>query len=250
MNNPHEKKSAGRPEYLGDFRPEAIFTGPRQEVSGDRFIKRRGRPTRPRWQVLFKRLRSSRITREAKSYEALRKIGVPCPGNIRVREERNFLGLLTSSRISMDFIANAVDLKFICTLDSFALIRQNRAWRRRVIRRIAGWVRHMHDHGYFDSKLHFGNILVVPDPDAFDPEIYFIDVAGGHKSFFTRKKHLQMKDIAYLYHDSLRWCAPRERVLFMHEFLETGKLSRDDRLFIHKIIRYAEGKFKKKKALS
>jgi tRNA A-37 threonylcarbamoyl transferase component Bud32 len=250
MNSTYDNKSSGRPGYLGSFRPETIFTGPRQEVSGDRFIKRRGRPTRPRWLVLFKRLRPSRITREARSYEALQKIGVPCPGNIRVREERNFLGLLNSSRISMDFMANTVDLKYLNTLDSFALIRSNTAWRRKVIRRIAVWVRHMHDHNYFDSKLHFGNILVVPDPDADDPEIYFIDVAGGHKGIFARKNHLRMKDIAYLYHDALRWCTPRERVFFMHEFLGTSKLSPADRLFIRRIIRYAERKFKKKKALS
>ncbi len=250
MNNAYDNKSSGRPGYLGDFRPEAIFTGPRQEVSGDRFIKRRGRPTRPRWLVLFKRLRPSRITREARSYEVLQKIGVPCPGNIRVLEERNSLGLLNSSRISMDFMANAVDLKYLNTLDCFAGLRHNSGWRRRVIRRIAGWIRHMHDHDYFDSKLHFGNILVVPDPDAAEPEVYFIDVTGGPKKIFRRKNYLRMKDVAYLYHDACRWCTPRERILFMHEFLGTRKLSLADRQFIDRLIQYSERKVKIKKSSS
>jgi tRNA A-37 threonylcarbamoyl transferase component Bud32 len=238
------------PEYLAGFSLKARFNSHRQEVIGNRFIKRRGKPTRPRWLAWIKRFRASRLLQEKRCYETLKKIGVPCPDNIRVLEERNFLGLINYSEISMDLIAHGVDLRFISTLDCFAGLRHNTAWRRKVIRGIAGWIRHMHDHDYFDSKLHFGNILVVPDPDAADAEIYFIDVTGGPKKNFRRKNYLRMKDVAYLYHDACRWCTPRERILFMHEFLGTRKLSFADRQFIDRIIQYSERRVKIKQSSS
>lgn len=237
-----EKDKQARPACLEGFRLEDHFSGPRKHVLEDRFVKTRRAPSSPRWLAWLKRLRTSRSRREMLCYETLQKIGVPCPGHVRISEERSFLGFLKSSRLSMELIPHAVDLRFLNTLDCFARVRKDVRWRRKVVSEVAGWIRHMHDHGIFNTRLHFGNILVVPDPDQPRVRVYFVDVMGGPPGFFSSLERARMKDIAYLYPDALKWCTPRERILFMHAYLGTRKLSRADRRLVQDLEKYALGR--------
>lgn len=249
IEEPEESKSAASSCFEG-FRLEDHFDSPRKRVSGDRFIKRLRRPTRPFWLAWFRRLKASRSMREMRCYDILRRIGVPCPRDVQVHEERSFLGFLRYSEISMELIRDAVDLKFLATLSCFSGLIENTRWRKAVVRTAARWIRHMHENGFYNSKLHFGNIMVVPDPEAPEVKMYFIDVTGGPLSFLATRDRSRMKDVAYLYPDAMRWCTPRERILFMHEFLGTRKLSDSHRRFIDDIIRYSTRKKKIKAYLS
>lgn len=219
--------------------------GVKQQVIDGRFVKHRSFTDRPIWKRFF----AKNAAREKKKYDLMQRLGVPCPEDVRLRVTRSRFGLLEAAEISMQLIPNTIDLRVLATDDRFAELRRNQAWRRRVAKTVASWLRYMHAHNCFLCQLHFGNVLVEPDPVADDVRIYFIDNTKTYRFAAVRRWYLRCKEVAYLYRDARQWCSLREQIAFMHEYLGRAKLSRRDRGFMRRCIRYAMRKWGPKTSL-
>ncbi len=213
-------------------------------IQGDRFVKTRDFRLYPefRWKLL-PRMRRSKARREADCYAVMRSLGVPCPQDVRIREERNAAGLLQMSEISMEYLPNTADLRFICLRDEHRQRREDPAWRRAVLTEVARWVKVMHDHHFFPQNLHFRNILVDVETAELPPPIYFIDCVSGRFARRWRRDYYLERDIAFLYMDARSWCTLRERIRFLHLLWGRRKLTPEDRSRMARIAAYAQRKW-------
>lgn len=222
-------------------------TPPARDLSvhlrGERFCKRRDFHSDPkyRWRPL-RRLRTSKARREKRCYDILRDLGVACPTDIRIEEDRNAWGLLNYSEISMDYMADTVDLRYVALLAEYAHLREDRQWRLATIDAVAKLVRTLHAHDFFPLNLHFRNLLVHADGRR-PITVYLIDCVSGRFRRWFRRGYYERKDLAFLYMDARGWCSVRERLRFMHQFLDTRKLSQEQRDFCAQIVRYTERKW-------
>jgi len=220
-------------------------------VSGSQFIKTRNYVTggKVSWRSKYKQLMRSHSHREKHCYELMQSVGVPCPKVIAVTDKRSRFGFLQSTQIAIEYIAGTIDLRLIATVEQMAPLRRNSAWRRQVVCEVGRWVRHMHEHHLYPQKLHFGNILVVPDPALPQVQVYFIDITSNMKGSWGMCGHKRIKDIAYLYREARQWCTLRERIRFMHVLCGRRKLTAADRAFMRQVVAYAERKWGDKTSL-
>jgi tRNA A-37 threonylcarbamoyl transferase component Bud32 len=210
-----------------------------------RFVKTRD--FRQSWRHrlrLIARLRPSKASREARCYTILARLGVPVPPDVQVREWRNCCGLLQASQISLPYLADTVDLRFVALRPDLAELRADRAWRAAVIDEVARLVRLMHDQRFHPQNLHFRNLLAVRDAALRPPRLYLIDCVGGE---FARwpwtRRRLLVKDLAFLYKDARAWCPPRERLRFAHRYFGTRKLTTEQRATLAAVVAFAERKW-------
>ncbi len=235
MDTQHSPQPAEPNTIPAEFSLRDHLESGKQQIVGDRFVKRRSRKRKG----IIDRLLGWSVSREAKVYRCMQRLGVPCPQQVECRMERSRFGLIDVAEISMELIPNTVDFRLLATVDCFADLRRNQAWRKRVIREVARWVRHMHRHDLFLCQLHFGNVLVEPVPAAERPKVYFIDITNLFLFPSLRRGYLRSKEIAYLYRDARQWCPLREQIRFMHEYLGRNKLTAEDRQLMRKAVRYA-----------
>lgn len=191
----------------------------------------------------WRRLRPSKSRREFNLLSHMRDIGVPCPGNLAFREERNWLGLLNSGELSMERLDQAADIRHLCLLDEYAPIIQNPAFRQGLVAEVARWVKHMHEQQFFHLNLNFRNILVNTAP-AFPVQVHFIDVTSAKTNPLPiRASYFRMKELAFLYKDARKWFTPREMVRFLHLYFGCRRLPRKTHRFTRLLVAYAQKKW-------
>lgn len=209
---------------------------------GDRFVKERDYAKRYRWRP-WNRLRRSKAAREWRRYQIMQALGLPCPANVEIEDTRNRLGLLVKSRISMQRLDHAIDLRYLHKREEYAHLRRDQRFRRALVREVAKWVKVMQDNHFYHLNLNFRNVLV--DVESTDPpSVYFIDCTGGGFCRLPwREPYLRLKEIAFLYKDARSWCSLREMVLFMHVLIGRNKLDAADRQLLGRIVSYAQRKW-------
>lgn len=215
----------------------------KEKLAGDKlFVKRR----RYRMSYLlqpWRRLRPSKSRREFEMLSYLRDIGVPCPGNLSFREERNWFGLLNAGELSMDRIVNAADIRHLCLLDEHSRIIHNPEFRQALVAEVAKWVRHMHEQQFFHLNLNFRNILVNIDP-VFPVRVHFIDATSAKiHPLAIRRSYFRMKELAFLYKDARKWFTPREMVRFLQLYFGCRRLPREVHRFTRRLVVYAQKKW-------
>ncbi len=207
-----------------------------------RFVKKRNYQKSYGWK-LWKRWRRSKPEREARAYAYMKEHGIPCPDHVEYHDVRNALGLLMTSELSMDQLEGTKDLRYICLLDEFKAIREEKQFRRSVILKLAAGVRKMHDCGFFHLNLNFRNVVARIDQGS-DPDIYFIDVTSARiQPPAYRRPYMQRKELAFLYKDARSWCSLREMILFYKTYRRISKLTQEDRDYMKTLVAYAESKW-------
>ena len=208
----------------------------------NRFVKIRDYRKSYGWK-LWKRIRPSKSKREFRNYSYLRKIGVPCPGDLEYEDRRNIFGILTFSSITMEKLEDTTDIRYLMCLDEYAELRANEVFRKKLSRKISGYVRTMHDNDFFHLNLNFRNVLVSREATD-EPKVYIIDVTSSViQPMAVRRHYMMVKEIAFLYKDARKWCTLRELMIFFHTYLGKSKLNQADRELMQEIKTYAEGKW-------
>ena len=234
---PHPDKAHDAPSPQSEKRDLGKY------IQGNRFVKKREFRNKPKYIWKFwPRLRTSKAAREKACYDKMAGLGVPCPSHVKVREWRNWLGMLNASEISMDYLPNTVDLRYIALDPAYACFREDPHWRKQVLEQLAHWVRVMHEHHFYPLNLHFRNILV--DPELQDKvELYFIDCMRGDFQTGAREREFRIKDLAYLYKDARTFCTLREQVRFAHLLFDSRKLVPEQRLLLREVATLVKSKW-------
>ena len=206
-----------------------------------RFVKRRNYKTSYRWRF-WKRLRRSKSEREFVAYNYMAEHGIPCPKDVKMKDDRN-LGFLTDSEVSMEHIEDSSDIRHLCLLEEHADVISDPEFRRQLIDELARQVRVMHDNDFYHLNLNFRNILVKLKP--LKPvRIIFIDVTSAKiQPPAFRARVSRMKELAFLYKDARAWFTPREMVRFLHVYYACERLPRARHAYLKKLVEYAQDKW-------
>jgi heptosyltransferase-2 len=201
------------------------------------FLKRYDRP--PIMLQLRNRL-SYRSRRSCSFYElesagelAAAGINTPkvvCYGEQRGRffEKRSFI--ITEKLADAESLERKLPACFIgpVTLKNFKL-------RRKFIAQLASFIKKFHDTNYRHRDLYFSHIYYSGN-GAF----YLIDLARAFKPVLLRRR-FQIKDIAQLYYSApARYFLKTDRMRFYLAYVGRNKLTKDDKVFIRKVINKAE----------
>ncbi|MCJ8331668.1 MAG: hypothetical protein HRT89_06940 [Lentisphaeria bacterium] len=190
----------------------------------------------------IKRMRKSKPKREYDNYLYMKKIGIPCPENITMNQQRNKIGLLVEAKLEMDFVKDTKDLRHFFFDESLKSFHEDLPFRLKTARLLGGYIKQMHDNGYFHLNLNFRNILIRYDSDTA-PELFFIDCTSGLRRPKFKIKYYICKEIAFMYKDARKWCGIKELLAFMHVYTGRNKLTTEDRAFMKRIVSYAGNKW-------
>ncbi len=112
---------------------------------------------------------------------------------------------------------------------------KNLKLRRSFIAQLASFIKKFHDTNYRHRDLYFSHIY-YSDNGIF----YLIDLARAFRPVLLRRRFL-IKDIAQLYYSApARYFSKTDRLRFYLAYLGRNKLTKDDKVFIHKVINKAE----------
>ncbi len=129
--------------------------------------------------------------------------------------------------------AESLERKLPDYFDGLASI-ENLKLRRDFIARLASFVKKFHETGYRHRDLYFSHIF-YSDSGGF----YLIDLARAFKPIVLRRR-FQIKDIAQLYYSApAKYFSRTDRLRFYVGYVGGGKLTRQDKIFIRKVINRA-----------
>jgi heptose I phosphotransferase len=155
---------------------------------------------------------------------------VVCYGEQRGRffEKRSFI--ITEKLADAESLERKLPACFIgpVTLKNFKL-------RRNFIAQLASFIKKFHDTNYRHRDLYFSHIYY-----SGNGALYLIDLARAFKPVLLRRR-FQIKDIAQLYYSApARYFSKTDRLRFYLAYVGRNKLTKDDKVFIRKVINKAE----------
>ncbi len=194
----------------------------------------------PRWQQRFRAMlrgtffRASRARSEYRTLMLMRKLGIQAVRPVAYGERR-VAHFVRSCFLITETVPAAMSLATFMRNYSHhrgtPLARQARI---EILTSLARQVRHMHESGFVHRDLFWRNVLIRPLPDNRF-EFYFLDASVGRRIRFAPRQESIVHDIAAMSALAPEFCSKADQLRFLLEYLNTDKLTREDRDWIRRV---------------
>lgn len=206
-------------------------------VGGSFYIKRYHYP---RWKQRFRAMlrgtffRNSRARNEYRTLMLMRKLGIQAVRPVAYGERRVF-HFVRSCFLITETVPAAMSLAtFIRNYSHHRATPLARQARLEILTSLARQVRHMHEAGFVHRDLFWRNVLIRPLPDNRF-EFYFLDASVGKRIRFAPRQESIVRDIAAMSALAPEFCSKADQLRFLLEYLNTEKLTREDRAWIRRV---------------
>ncbi len=189
----------------------------------------------PSWKFIG---RASKARCEWDNYAVFTRLGIPCAEAIACGEQRDALGRLRRAFILTRAVSDAPTLIEFWREIAGEKTRRARSIRLRLARELASMTRRIHDANFFHHDLVWRNILVTSqNPD--EPKLWWIDCPrGSFDSWSPWQNRKRLKDLASLDKSAVKFCPPRERLVFLKTYLGKKQLDAEVKSFARAVVDY------------
>lgn len=194
----------------------------------------------PRWKQRFRAMlrgtffRNSRARNEYRTLMLMRKLGIQAVRPVAYGERRVF-HFVRSCFLITETVPAAMSLAtFIRNYSHHRATPLARQARLEILTSLARQVRHMHEAGFVHRDLFWRNVLIRPLPDNRF-EFYFLDASVGKRIRFAPRQESIVRDIAAMSALAPEFCSKADQLRFLLEYLNTEKLTREDRAWIRRV---------------
>lgn len=185
---------------------------------------------------LRKHLGRSRVRAEWQNLLYFREIGIPTARVVAYGEQSGWAGAREGALITEE-IPRTTDLASLVESGDSRLAEGQ--WLDTVARRLAGYVRNMHEHNFIHNDLKFRNILVEFSPD---PQVYIIDCPLGRRLYGPFFQRGVIKDLACLDKVAKYRFSKSFRLRFYRHYRYGEHLDSQDKVRLRRVSGFFEGR--------
>ncbi|MEX2489382.1 MAG: lipopolysaccharide kinase InaA family protein [Pseudomonadales bacterium] len=178
----------------------------------------------------------SRVRAEWENLMFFHSIGLPT-ARVVAYGEQNGLTLNRKGILVIQEIRETADLA--SRVDDTQAHLGDREWVDRVVRRLAMYIRTMHEHHFVHNDLKWRNILVER---SFDPEVYIIDCPLGRRVYGPLFRRGVIKDLACLDKVAKYQLPKTMRLRFYKLYRGINQLGDSDRRQLSRILAFFQGR--------
>jgi len=178
----------------------------------------------------------SRARAEWQNQRLFSIFGIPTARVVAFGESRRPLGAYRGVIVTQE-VPDTTDLWTLSKKQPAKL--QEVAWLHRVIDRLAGHVRSMHERHFIHFDLKWRNILV---DFSNTPEVYIIDCPLGRRLYGPLFRRGVIKDLACLDQAAKSNLSRTQRLRFFRRYHDTKRLASAQRRQVRRILRFFEGR--------
>lgn len=177
----------------------------------------------------------SRPRAEHDNLRLFARLGIPTAEVTGFFMERRW-GLLRRAVLITRELPRTSDLARLATADDVRL--RNRHWIDTVSRQLADYTARLHRVGFAHNDLKWRNVLVSADT----PQVYLIDCPLGRRRYGLLRRRSRIKDLACLDRTARFHLSRSDRLRFFLRYRGIDRLSRADKAFIRKVLRFYDGR--------
>jgi hypothetical protein len=182
--------------------------------------------------------RPSKARREFTNYAHFSRLTIQCADPIACGEERDRFGRLCRAFILTRAVPNSETL-----IQFLSEGKATTADRDSIRKQLANLMRLMHEAKFYHNDIYFRNILVSRNGDGLT-QLSLIDCPrGSYSTFLPISNHRQIKDIAAIDRDALKYCKRKDRLCFIKEYLKIDKLNNNSKKIISRIEYYRHNRW-------
>ncbi|HKQ48659.1 MAG TPA: lipopolysaccharide kinase InaA family protein [Phycisphaerae bacterium] len=195
----------------------------------------------PRWKQRIEGMmrgtffKNTRARNEYRVLSLMRRLGIQAVRPIAFGERR-VLHFCRSCFLITEAVPGAMSLvAFIRTFSRHPRSARARHVKLEILTSLAQQVRHMHEAGFVHRDLFWRNVLIRPMPDERF-EFYFLDASVGRRIRIPqRRQDSIVHDIAAMGVLGPEFCSKADQLRFLLVYLDTPRLSPDDRLWLRRV---------------